>query len=272
MSQCRYYMLTIPHHLFVPYLPSGIKYIKGQTELAASGYLHWQIVVICERSRRASWVTSVFGTSCHVERTRSEAAMAYVWKEDTCVVGTRFELGVLPRNTRFNCADWDDVLNQAKEGDYDQIESGILVRCFNSIQKVHAHYARPVAIEKTVKVFWGETGSGKSRRAWEEATFDAYPKIPTTKFWDGYRGHQHVVIDEFSGLVNITLLLQWLDRYPTLVEIKGSAVPFKSTNIWITSNIDPRNWYPDATDEQKLALLRRFTEVIHFSNLSSLTF
>ena len=37
-----------------------------------------------------------------------------------------------------------------------------------------------------VKVFWGDTGSGKSHTAWEEAGVAAYSKDPTTKWWDGY--------------------------------------------------------------------------------------
>lgn len=123
---------------------------------------------------------------------------------------------------------------------------------------------KPEAKIKTTKVYWGPTRVGKSRKAWEEAGFDAYPKIPTIKFWDGYRPdeHKHVVIEEFTGTIDITHMLRWLDRYPVLVETKGSGCVLKCEKIWITSNIDPREWYPNATADQKAALMRRM-EVIH---------
>jgi len=88
---------------------------------------------------------------------------------------------------------------------------------------------------------------------------DAYPKDPRTKFWDGYRDHQHVVIDEFRWGIDIAHMLRWLDKYPVVVEVKGSAVVLKAKVIWITSNMDPRKWYPDLDEETLAALLRRLT-------------
>lgn len=121
---------------------------------------------------------------------------------------------------------------------------------------------------RTVHVFWGATGTGKTRRAWEEAGNLAYPKVPATKFWDGYQGQSNVIIDEFCGQIDITNLLRWCDRYPCIVEIKGSATVLRAERIWITSNLDPSDWYPNATEEQRRALRRRFTEVVHFQTLN----
>ena len=115
----------------------------------------------------------------------------------------------------------------------------------------------PIAVVRTIKVFWGRTGTGKSRRAWEEAGLDAYPKDPRTKFWDGYRDHQHVVIDEFRGDIDIAHILRWFDRYPVNVEVKGSSVVLKATNIWVTSNLPPTSWYPNLDVQTVEALLRR---------------
>lgn len=114
-------------------------------------------------------------------------------------------------------------------------------------------------------MFWGATGVGKSRRAWAEATFDAYPKDPRTKFWDGYRGQEHVVIDEFRGGIDVSHLLRWLDRYPVNVEIKGSSTTLCAKKFWITSNLPPEQWYPDLDEATKLALLRRLN-VTHLLN------
>lgn len=125
---------------------------------------------------------------------------------------------------------------------------------------------KPIAEERKIKVFWGATGTGKSRKAWEEAGWDAYPKDPNTKFWDGYSGQENVVIDEFRGRIDIAHVLRWFDRYPVVVEVKGSSQVFRAKNIWITSNLDPRCWYPDLDEETKKALLRRL-EIVHWIDL-----
>jgi len=114
-----------------------------------------------------------------------------------------------------------------------------------------------------VHVFWGPTGTGKSRRAWDEATLDAYPKDPRTKFWDGYNGQENVVIDEFRGSIDIAHLLRWFDRYPVIVEIKGSSVVLTAKNFWITSNLSPDVWFPEC-DSETLSALRRRLKVTRF--------
>lgn len=247
-------MLTIPAHSFTPYLPPAVLYIKGQLERAASGYLHWQILVVTGKCR-GTRIKSIFG-DVNIELTRSDAADQYVWKDDTSVEGTRFELGSKPfrRNRK---TDWDSVRQQAIRGDLSEVPSDVFVRCYNQLRRIGQDHLQPMAMERTCSVYWGKTGTGKSRRAWEEASLEAYPKDPRTKFWDGYRSHQHVVIDEFRGGIDIAHMLRWLDRYPVIVEVKGSSTVLCASRIWITSNLDPREWYPLADEETKAALLRR---------------
>jgi len=263
--QARYFLLTIPQNAFTPYLPSNVQYIKGQLEQGSqTEYLHWQVMVAFPKKVTVSKVKEVFGDSCHVEVSRSAAANDYVWKEDTRVEGTQFQLGHLAMKR--NCpADWDLVRTNAEQGNFKDIPSDIYIRNFSNLKRIHVDSLNPVEQEKEVYVFWGSTGTGKSRRAWQEATWDAYPKDPNSKFWDGYRGQENIVIDEFRGSISISHMLRWLDRYPTIVEIKGSSSVFKGKRIWITSNISPDQWYPDLDEETKSALRRRFTQVIHFN-------
>lgn len=92
----------------------------------------------------------------------------------------------------------------------------------------------------------------------------AYSKDPRSKWWDGYRSQSNIVIDEFRGTIDVSHILRWLDRYPISVEVKGGTRPLAATKVWITSNLDPRMWYPDLDQESKDALLRRFTNITHF--------
>jgi len=258
------WILTIPHHEFTPYLPDSIRYLKGQLELGAGGFLHWQVICYFKRSTRLAAVRNIFGPF-HAELSRSAAADDYVWKDDTRVAGTQFELGDKPLK-RNNKRDWEQIKQLALAGDLLEIDSSVFVQHYRSLRSIAADYARPVPIVRQVHVFWGKTGTGKSRRAWDEAGMDAYSKDPRSKFWCGYRGDRHVVVDEFRGGIDISHILRWTDRYPCHIELKGSSAPFMATTIWITSNLDPREWYPGLDDETLAALLRRLT-IVHFDAL-----
>lgn len=119
-------------------------------------------------------------------------------------------------------------------------------------------------MERQVFVFWGTTGTGKSRDAWNAAGQDAYPKDPRTKFWDGYRSHKSVVIDEFRGAIDVSHLLRWFDRYPVLVEVKGSSTVLAAERIYITSNLAPDAWFPEI-DPETFAALKRRLQVTHYT-------
>lgn len=263
--QGRYWLLTIPFNDFTPYLPPNASYVKGQLEQGNdTGYLHWQVVVYYPKKVSLHYIKLIFGDACHAERSNSAAVEDYVWKDDTAVTGTRFELGKksLKRNSE---KDWDLIVQHARQGNFSEIPGDVLVRCYGNIKKIRVDSLLPESIEREVFVYWGKTGAGKSKRAWEEASLEAYPKDPNTKFWDGYAGQVNVVIDEFRGSISISHLLRWLDRYPVIVEIKGSSCVFKAQKIWITSNLSPDDWYPDLDSETKAALRRRFTQIIHFN-------
>nr|UOF78225.1 rep protein [Cressdnaviricota sp.]UOF78933.1 rep protein [Cressdnaviricota sp.] len=263
MSQGIYWLLTIPYNEFTPFIPNSVRYIRGQLESGSeSGYLHWQLLVAFFNKCRLAHVQSTFGRGIHAELSRSSAANSYVWKDETRIEGTQFELGNLATN-RNNKTDWEAIRGNAIGGRLDLIPSDVFVRYYQSLRRIVTDNLEAVGMERTVKCFWGASATGKSRRAWEEATFGAYPKDPRTKFWDGYRGQENIVIDEFRGGVDIGHLLRWLDRYPVIVEVKGSSTVLKAKNIWITSNLHPNFWYPFLDPVTLIALTRRM-EIIEF--------
>ena len=286
----RYWILTIPYEHFTPYLPRGVSYIKGQLERGCrlrkdldnlgqepdvgttlttspestasdgglrAGYLHWQLCAHFERSVRLSAVVSTFGPY-HAEPTQSDAALKYCEKEETSIEGTQFELGKKPMQ-RQEKKDWDAIWDSAVSNRLDQIPKDVLIRCYSQINKIAKDNLRPEPHVKEVFLYWGPTGTGKSRKAWEEAGLDAYPKDPRTKFWDGYRQQEHVVIDEFRGAIDIAHLLRWFDRYPVSVETKGSGTVLSARKIWITSNLPPELWFPAIDTSTMAALNRRLT-------------
>jgi len=259
-----YWILTLPHAAYVPYLPPCCSWIKGQLETGEGGFLHWQVLVAFRQKASLAVVRGTFGPY-HAELSRSSAANDYVWKDDTRVPGTQFELGVQPFN-RNKPRDWDAIWDAALSGDLAAIPASVRVQSYRTIRAIGADFAKPVGMVRACHVFWGPTGTGKSRAAWEAAGLDAYAKDPRSKFWCGYAGQAHVVLDEFRGGIDIGHMLRWLDRYPVCVEVKGSSRPFCASTIWITSNLHPRDWYPDLDAATVDALMRRL-QVTQFHNI-----
>jgi len=253
-------------HWSPPYWPPGIDYLVGQLECGESGYVHWQLVAHTSSKQRVSWFASHFGCGgrSHWEPTRSAAALDYVAKTHTSVSGFSISFGRPPFN-RASATDWAAVLELAKRGDFQDpsIPSDVLIRHYPALKMIAKDFCVPVALERTVLVFWGPTGVGKSRRAWAEAGLDAYPKDPMSKYWDGYRGQENVVIDEFRGDISISHVLRWFDRYPVIVEAKHGALALKATKIWVTSNLSPLDWYRGKVGQETIDALMRRLEV-HF--------
>lgn len=66
---------------------------------------------------------------------------------------------------------------------------------------------------------------------------------PRGQWWDGYDGHDSVVVDDFYGWMACDELLRVCDRYPCKVPVKGAFVEFVAKNIYITSNRHVWEWY-----------------------------
>lgn len=260
-GQAKYWMGTVAcDQPWQPSLPTGLLYLRGQQELGEGGFLHWQIFFIASRNIRLSKVRGIFAPVVgHWEPTRSEAAEAYVWKEDTRV-GEPFQFGTRPgrRNTKEY---WDDVKDKCKRGALDDLDSDIYIRYYRTIKAIASDHLQPLHADRQCTLFLGPTGTGKSHRAWELAGPQAYSKDPRSKFWCGYCGQDSVVIDEFRGGIDISHILRWLDKYPVTVEVKGASTPLYATKFYVTSNIGPERWYPDLDSATLDALLRRITIV-----------
>ncbi len=88
--KARYWLLTIPaaSH-WMPGPPNDeLTWIKGQREIGAGGYQHWQVACAFKRQLTLTQAKAYFTNDTHLEPSRSQAADEYVWKEDTRVPDT----------------------------------------------------------------------------------------------------------------------------------------------------------------------------------------
>ncbi len=113
--------------------------------------------------------------------------------------------------------------------------------------------------------FWGPTGTGKTRTAYE-----LFPKLWTScfdklKWWEGYDGHKIVLLDNFrTEACSASYLLKLLDRYPFKVENKGSSRQMLADVIVITCPFPPHNigW----KNEDYAQLMRRIDQTLFFGD------
>lgn len=122
------------------------------------------------------------------------------------------------------------------------------IKYHNGIRKYLniVHPIKPRNFMTNVYYYWGPPGTGKSLRALKEASAINKESIyykPRGQWWDGYRQHECVIIDDFYGWIKYDELLKICDRYPYKVQIKGGYEEFTTKHIWITSNIDTNLLY-----------------------------
>ena len=120
-------------------------------------------------------------------------------------------------------------------------------------------------------VFWGDSRTGKSRKISEmegdqDLVMDqnkVYVKNRKEHYYQHYTDQEVLVLDEFVGShggdkMTIDDLLQILDGQNLSLAIKHSSPRFaRWTKVYITSNIPPRLWFPNAPPGQLEAMYRR---------------
>ena len=126
-------------------------------------------------------------------------------------------------------------------------------------------YQKPTK-DRDVRVswYWGPTGTGKTRSAFEECP-DAWISGKNLNWFQAYTGQKAVIFDDFRGdFCEFHTLLRYLDRYPVNIENKGGSTWLRATRIIITSAYHPEHVYRNRTTEDIQQLMRRIHEVRYF--------
>jgi hypothetical protein len=235
-------------------------------ETGESGTPHLQCYVQCGTRRTRRALSRVLGGRAHLEPARGsgEQNRRYCSKD-----GDVWEFGVLQQQGRRG--DLSSLLAEARKGatwvSLLETHPAALARYPKFVDRVIGTYGPTREWPPEVYVYWGSTGTGKSRRAFEEASS---PYVHSGGSWfDGYQGEGDVIFDDFGGSeFKLTYLLKLLDRYPMRVPVKGGFVNWIPRRVFITSNYSPKEWFPNAKDEHVKALFRRFTKTIQFRRLN----
>ncbi len=137
-------------------------------------------------------------------------------------------------------------------------------RGFHALQDI---LISPRSTPPTIKVYYGGTGTGKSRRAREELKSPYIWHPQCGEWFNGYYGQDEAIFEEFRGQLKLGFLLTICDRYDCKVQTKGGMTEFRATDIIITSPIHPRQWYEKCQCEDVWSQLnRRLTHIICLEN------
>jgi hypothetical protein len=243
-------------------LPTPIEYLVFGKEKGQEGTPHLQGYIALSKKRYFNFIKATIGERAHIECAKGSPKQA----SDYCKKDEEFvEYGQLPRGKGAR-TDLDNVVQLALDGaNFRTIarnDPAAAIRYGSGVCRIIALKRPKRDHPPIIWTFWGKTGTGKTRRVWEFADEEElWVHSGGGKWFDGYDGHRAALFDDLDGSVfKLAYLLRLLDRYPFPVEIKGGFTWWRPRTIYITTNIHPNDWYPNANEEHKRALLRRLTE------------
>lgn len=208
----------------------------------------------------------------HVECKRGtrEQARDYCRKTETREPGTEpIEWGKWDPNggqgSRTDLRETYELIKQGERlGGIAERNPGVAIRYGRGIERlIEIQQFKKERSWKTIcEVYWStESCTGKSHKARVENP-GAYYK-PDEKNWDGYDGHETVIIDDFEiAMWNRKELLNMLDKYPWVAHRRYASTPFLAKKIIITTNEDPKTWF-----QMYPQLERRIEKIVHMNQV-----
>lgn len=253
--------------------PQEIKYgcLGAEEKAPTTGHVHCHAYISFKNARSLIRVQRMFrGTHIDIAKGSAQQGRDYASKHGPLIT----EIG--------------RITSQGRREDIQRIKTELLngrktcdvIRGCESAQQIsfatrYATYLppRPRRHKPIVYWFFGETGTGKSRKVFEMLTSGGqhdYWRLPLTEhlWFDGYAGQDDAWIDDLrSNTLRFSFLLQLLDRYPLSVPVKGGFVDWRPTSIFITTLKCPASTFPNVPSEPIAQLYRRLDVVVNFNLL-----
>lgn len=245
------------------------KYLVVGKEVGESGTPHLQGYVCFVNARSFASVKKLCNSAhWEVSKGTPDEASTYCKKDDKSF----FEKGTLPLSPaekgEAEKTRWADALKAVQEGRLEDVAPDILCVHLKSIEyaaeRIQASKRKlDDLVEWQHEWRYGETGTGKSMTARQENP-GAYIKNPNNVWWDGYKGEEVVIIDDFDKyqVKQGGDMKRWLDKYAFQAESKGKQTMIRPKKIIVTSNYKPEEIW---TDEQTLGPILRRVKVIRHS-------
>ena len=125
-----------------------------------------------------------------------------------------------------------------------------------------------------VVYLWGSPGVGKTRYVMDKYGYENVYRVTDYEHpFDGYKGQDVIVFEEFRSCIKIGDMLDYLDIYPLTLPCRYNNKIACFTKIFIISNIPLEQQYPEIQREQPrtwVAFLRRIRYIHEMTQNDSL--
>lgn len=196
-------------------------------------------------------------------------------KEDTSVPGTFEESGECPIERPGQRNDLADLYTMVKSGmsDYAILEDmPDAIAHINKLemvrQIVHSEQFKKVLRPLEIIYIYGKTGVGKTRYVMEKFGYEnVYRVTDYLHPFDGYRGQNVIVFDEFRSSLALPDMLKYMDVYPLDLPCRYANKVACYTRVYFTTNIPLGEQYQAEQRHEYdswLAFLRRLDHVVKF--------
>jgi len=230
---------------------NGTPHFQGYVELSK------------QRSHR-QLVEALQGAHFEARRGTALQAKMYSSKEETRVEGP-WEFGVMTSpGTRTDLAEVIALASTAGLKEAALAHPETYARAARGIERVVNLTAARSIRDVKVTLLYGPSGVGKSHFVWTSHDIDEVSTVDADlKWFDDHHGQPVLFIDEFTGArggASAAYLNKILDKYPIKLQTKGGHVNASYTQVYIGTNVHPRDWF-HLSPVLYQALARRFTEV-----------
>lgn len=197
-------------------------------------------------------------------------------KSETCVEGTFEEWGEMPVERQGSRNDLADVYSMVKSGfsNYEIIEQVpdimFQVDKLDSIrQMLKEEEYKEKWRDVEVQYIYGETGSGKTRSVMEQYGYSKVFRVTDYQHpFDGYKGQDVIIFEEFRSSLPFSLMLTCLEGYPLELPCRYANKQACFTKVYLITNIPLSSQYPAVQlDDTRgwLAFLRRIKKIKHYT-------
>jgi len=257
----------------VEHIKNGpFKFVVFQQEIGANGTPHLQ--GYCQMADAVAFTRwkVLISPRAHLEATKGSPRSNYEYctKAETRAPGTEpFTKGDVPQPGQRT--DIEGLVAMAKDPtkrkrDIVDANPEAYLKYFKGLDNIRNVFAERRDFKTEVYWFYGKTGTGKSRLAFELDP-GAYFKPGGNNWWDGYdpAEHEAIIIDDFRpNLAPFAEILRLFDRYPMQVPFKGGFTNFRPRRIYVTTAKHPSETWLTTGEEALDQLLRRLKVIVEF--------
>lgn len=280
-SESRRWVFTLPEseydRAYVEKHLGKYKALIGQLEAApTTGYLHWQLYLEAKSAVRFSTLRKLFprGHYKPARETRIQCVRYCTREDKRAPGGPVLELGEMSYSVRQGKRTdidsyYEQIMLEGKSADQVMFDDPRAAKIEGQLRTLELVRDRETWGKKfremEVHYLHGGTRTGKTSALYETYGYDDLYRVPNWRNpFDGYRGQDILLLDEYNTSVQIVDLLKILEGYPLEVAARYADKTAKFTKVFIVSNLPLQEQHLTIQQEhpkQWKAFLARLTSV-----------